>query len=470
VSTAPPGQPPPPLPAGFGLALDPSVRRPRPEVLVGGSPIRVLRLRPAGVQQVEGWARGEPIGPSPGAQALARRLLDAGIAQPRPNRTRHPSPGDVTVVIPVRDRAAGLEATLSALGAESPVIVVDDGSTAPVQADGAEVIRRPSPGGPAAARNDGWRAAATDLIAFVDADCEPAQGWLATLLPHFADPAVAAVAPRIVSRAAGTPGWLATYEQRRSSLDLGPREAPVRPGTTVAYVPTAALTVRRQALLDACGFDETLRYGEDVDLVWRLGQRGWRVRYEPAAHASHPARTGLGPWLRQRHQYGRSAAPLAARHSRAVAPVAVSPWSAAAWGLLAAGYPLAGAGIAAATSVTLARRAGSDRATAAALARLAAAGHLRAGAALAGAIRRAWLPPALVAAGAFCRLGRRAPAVALGAVLTLPSVVEWVRERPPGLGPLRWSALTLADDLAYQSGVWAGVVETHSAAALLPNW
>ncbi len=153
-----------------------------------------------------------------------------------------------------------------------------------------------------------------------------------------------------------------------------------------------------------------------------------------------------------------------------MAPVAVSPWSAAAWGLLAAGYPLAGAGIAAATSVTLARRAGSDRATAAALARLAAAGHLRAGAALAGAIRRAWLPPALVAAGAFCRLGRRAPAVALGAVLTLPSVVEWVRERPPGLGPLRWSALTLADDLAYQSGVWAGVVETHSAAALLPNW
>ena len=50
--------------------------------------------------------------------------------------------------------------------------------------------------------------------------------------------------------------------------------------TRVAYVPTAALLVRRAALGD--GFDESLRNGEDVDLVWRLIEAGWRVRYEPA--------------------------------------------------------------------------------------------------------------------------------------------------------------------------------------------
>jgi hypothetical protein len=27
-----------------------------------------------------------------------------------------------------------------------------------------------------------------------------------------------------------------------------------------------------------------------------------------------------------------------------------------------------------------------------------------------------------------------------------------------------------ADDLAYQTGVWAGVIETRSGAALLPDW
>jgi len=460
----------PRLPAEFGLALDPSVRRPRPDVLVGGCPTRVLRLRPAGTLQVDGWAAGAPIGPGAGAQALARRLIDAGIAHPRPHCAPHPSRRDVSVVIPVRDRAAGLAATLAALGPGQHVIVVDDGSTTPVRADGAEVIRRARSGGPAAARNAGWRAATSDVIAFLDADCEPEPGWLATLLPHFADPALGAIAPRIESAAGGAPSWLGTYEHRHSSLDLGLREAPVRPGSVVPYVPTAALAVRRQALIDTGGFDEALRYGEDVDLVWRLGKRGWRVRYQPAATVTHPARTSLFPWLRQRHHYGRAAAPLAARHPGAVAPTAVSPWSAAAWGLVATGHPVMGIGTAASTAAVLARRAGRDRATAAILAGLAVKGHLQAGAALSGAIRRAWLPPAAVVGVVAGRRGRWFPAVALGAALALPPLIEWVRDRPAGVGPLQWATIALADDLAYQSGVWIGVIETGAVAALLPDW
>ena len=459
-----------PLPPDFRLALDPAVRRPRPEVLVGGYPLRVLKLRPAGVRRVDAWASGEPVGPSPGPRSLARRLLDAGIAHPRPPLGAGPTPAEVTVVIPVRDRAAGLRATLAALGTESEVIVVDDGSLTPAVAPGAVLIRHDHPRGPAAARNSGWRAAQGSVVVFVDADCEPAPGWLAAVLPHFADAPVGAVAPRITSSGApGAPAVLAGYERHRSSLDLGGREAPVRPGSPVPYVPTAAFAVRRQALVDAGGFDEALRYGEDVDLVWRLGKRGWRIRYEPGATVAHPARADFGLWLRQRYQYGRSAAPLAARHGRAVAPVAVSPWSAAAWTLAAAGRPWAGTGMAVATSVALGRRAGPDRTTARALARLALAGHLRAGAALAEAIRRAWLPPAIVVAGLSAQRGRRAPAMALLAALTLPPLVEWVRQRPDGLDPLNWSTLWLLDDLAYQTGVWAGMIESRSAAALLPD-
>ncbi len=241
------------------------------------------------------------------------------------------------------------------------------------------------------------------------------------------------------------------------------------------YVPTAALVVRRQALADAGGFDEGLRFGEDVDLVWRLGRMGWRVRYEPSAAVSHPARRDPGAWARQRYEYGRSAAPLAARHGRAVAPAAMSPWTAAAWGLAAAGHPAAAAGVAAATTAALTRRAGRDPVTARTLAGLALAGNLRAAAGLATAVRRAWLPPAAVVAYVSARWMRTAaPSMAVGAALVIPPLVEWATDRfdglgRPGLGPLRWSALRLADDLAYQTGVWAGVIETRSVAALLPD-
>ena len=194
---------PAPLPAGLRLVADPSLRRPGPGVLVGGAPARLIRLRPAGVVVVDRWLSGEPVGPGAGEQALARRLLDAGIAHPRLAPGSGPPPSAVTVVIPVRDGADGMAATITALRGHRPVIVVDDGSLAPVANDAARIIRHRSPRGPAAARNTGWRAATTELVAFVDADCEPVPGWLDVLLPHFADGAVGAAGPRIVSQSGG---------------------------------------------------------------------------------------------------------------------------------------------------------------------------------------------------------------------------------------------------------------------------
>lgn len=119
-------------------------------------------------------------------------------------------PDDVTVVIPVRDRAPELARLLAALRAEPataqvPVIVVDDGSVEPVVADGATVLRHASARGPAAARNTGLRAATTATVAFLDSDCVPRPGWLAALSPHLDDPRLALVAPRIVGLPAARP-------------------------------------------------------------------------------------------------------------------------------------------------------------------------------------------------------------------------------------------------------------------------
>jgi mycofactocin system glycosyltransferase len=458
------------LPAGFRLAFDPDVRRPTPKVLIGGSPIRVFRLTSAGAAVVDRWIRGEPVAQSPSARALAGRLVDAGLAQPRPGPGPHPGAGDCTIIIPVKDQDAGLTATLDRLGeVAAPVLIVDDGSRTPVVAPFA-VVRHDSPRGPAAARNTGWRRATTEIVVFVDAGCRPHSEWLDRLLPHFADPAIGAVAPRIETlMGPGTPAWLGRYEKRRSPLDLGPRPGPVHPQSRVPYVPTATLAVRRAGLDAVGGFDETLRFGEDVDFVWRLHRAGWRVRYEPAARMRHPARGSLGAWIDQRFRYGNSAAPLAARHGRDVAPLWSSPWSVASWGLALAGHTGAGAALALGTSGALARRAPGDRRTEAALAGLALTGHLRTGSALARAVRKAWLPPAVVVAAASRgRSGRRIRR-ALALSLLGASTAEWLRTRP-NLSLPTWVALSLADDLAYQAGVWSGVWRSRSAGALWPNW
>jgi len=303
-------------PAGLGLRPDPGSRLlARGTVLVGGAPVRVLRLTPAGARHVAGWWSGTPVPDSPKARALARRLLDTGIAHPVPGGAPW-GPADVTVVIPVRDREAELTrclAGLAGLAAMPRVVVVDDCSVDPaatarvVSGAGARVLRRSVNGGPAAARNTGLAAADTPLVAFLDSDCVPGPGWLDALLPHFADPAVGAVAPRIVPDEPGRT-WLARYEGASSTLDMGARASIVRPGSRVPYVPGAALVVRRAAA--GTGFAETMRVGEDVDLVWRLAASGWRVRYEPAATMRHQHRVRLREWFGRRKDYGTSAAML----------------------------------------------------------------------------------------------------------------------------------------------------------------
>jgi mycofactocin system glycosyltransferase len=446
-----------PLPAEFVLKFAAGLRRPAPGVLIGGAPLRVLRLTPAGAALVDRWRAGDPVGPGQLAGRLAARLVEAGVASPAP-------PAAVTtpttaVVIPVLNDQPGLDATLAALDSGVEVIVVDDGSAPPMVASRARVIRRAARGGPAAARNSGWRSTGADLIAFVDAGCAPSPGALDILTAHFADLGLAAAAPRIqVVIEPGTPAALARYERKRSPLDMGSTPASVGPGASVSYLPSTALVVRRSDLEALDGFDESMRFGEDVDLIWRLRAGGRRVVYDPAAAATHAARPTWTRWLRQRYDYGTSAAALAARHGRAVAPVAVSPWSTAAWALLVAGHPVAGAAVTAGSALTLARRGGGDRAVRRQLAGLAVTGSLKSGLWLAKGIRRAWLPTALVVAvmGGRRHVGRAA--IAAVAIALLPDL------EPGTLG------IGLADDLAYQAGVWAGVIRRRSAGALLPRW
>jgi mycofactocin system glycosyltransferase len=207
--------------------------------------------------------------------------------------------------------------------------------------------------------------------------------------------------------------------------------------------------------------------GEDVDLVWRLVESGWRVRYEPGARAGHDDRTRLIPWARRRFDYGRSAAPLARRHPGNLRPLGISGWTAGVWALVVAGRVEWATGLAAGTAVALAARLKTLDHPVREGFRLAGQGHLGAARVLASAITRTWWPLALPSA----TVSRRARRVLLAAAL-LPALADWWRQRPP-IDPVRWTALRLCDDTAYGAGVWLGCLEEGVAEPLLPsfrNW
>lgn len=453
-----------PVPAGSRLAGDASLKRyDDGRVLLGGSPLRLLRLGKAGARRVDGWLTGAAVGTGEGDRRLARQLLDAGLMHPvaaEDATTNAPSVDDVTLVVPVKDNPTGVARLLAATENLAERIVVDDGSTAPLLH---ARLRHLTPLGPAAARNAGWRLARTDLVAFLDADTEPEPGWLDAVLPLFADPQVVAVAPRVRSTEPGGTEErgtaIAGYETDRSSLDMGRAPAAVRPMSRVSYVPTAALVVRRSALSTVDGFDTALRFGEDVDLVWRLIAAGGTVRYQPESVVRHEPRRDTKSWLRQRFDYGTSAAPLADRHPGLLSCARLSPWSAAAWALACTGRPALGLAVAGVSTALLPRKlAGRGVPTSVAL-KLAAKGHLGAGRLLAEATRRAWWPLAL--------LTRRGRAVLLAALL--PCLVEAMTDGPDD-GRIRWAMLRVADDLAYGAGVWAGCLRHRTLAPLLPQF
>jgi len=458
------------LPDGFGLVLDRSVRTFRDgTVLVGGHPGRLITLSPDGVGEMEKLLAGGQV--SAAGNDLGRRLVDAGMAHPRAGHPADRVADDsVTLVVPVRDRIEALDRCLASVGAEVPVVVVDDASDHPsavaevCRRHGARLIARTVNGGPGAARNDGLAVVGTDLIAFVDSDCTVPDGWLRELTWMFDDPCLGAVAPR-VRPDPGDPSAVGTALSRfsgsRSALDMGPDRSEVGPDRPVRHVPAAALVVRRAAL--AGGFEPGLRVGEDVDLVWRLLDAGWRVRYEPSAVVWHREPSSWSALLARRYRYGTSAGPLATRHPGRLAPVRLRPWPTAVVAAGLAGRPLAALALVLGHAAMLARNVGRQGVPARLALRWSAQS---AGWTLVGVGHAATMlaGPAL-AAGAV--RSRRGAAVAALLVI-LPPTVDWWRRRP-GLDPLRWTVASIADDVAYGAGVWAGCLRSRSFGPLLPG-
>lgn len=231
---------------------------------------------------------------------------------------------DVTVVIPAHQAAATVGAAVRSAvaqeGVEVEVIVVDDGSTdhtgdvARESGDGrVRVVRRESPSGPPAARNDGLRRASGEAVVFLDADDELTPGALAALHAALAPDAVAACGRFQAVDNRGDPLDIGTWaaEQLRPVVRRGRRYIPSPEGlspeailTRLVTPPPGGVLVRRGAALGVGGYDPGVRRSEDVDFLVRLATVG-RIASTEAVVLRYRRASGQRSQATRARQLGR---------------------------------------------------------------------------------------------------------------------------------------------------------------------
>lgn len=222
----------------------------------------------------------------------------------------------VSVVIPTWNEAESIAELVRKVQSQAgpgitvEVVVSDDGSTdgtvAAARSAGAVVVERPAgapAGNPAAARNRGASASSGDPIVFLDADCTPADNWLATLLARHDAGEV------IVGGSLDRPPGLSTTAR----LDYYCGWYHVhsrRPAGPVSNHPPGNLSIRRSAFFATSGFSERqpLAYAhEELVLQSQLARAGHPVWFEPRAVAYHHNRPGFGNLLRRNYRWAYSA-------------------------------------------------------------------------------------------------------------------------------------------------------------------
>lgn len=201
-----------------------------------------------------------------------------------------------------------LEALRKVIYPNFEVIVVDDGSrdsTSAIAGDyNVRLICQPN-AGLSAARNTGWQNARGEIVAYLDDDASPDPHWLQYLAsvfmsgndagvggPNIAFPEDTFVA-QCVDHSPGNP----------THVLLTDRVAEHLPGCNMAF--------RTARLAAIGGFDAKFRIaGDDVDLCWRLQERGWQLAFHPGAMVWHHRRGAVQTYWRQQLNYGRAEAML----------------------------------------------------------------------------------------------------------------------------------------------------------------
>jgi glycosyltransferase involved in cell wall biosynthesis len=212
----------------------------------------------------------------------------------------------ISVIIPHLNQEGYLRVGLEALHdqrgitSEVEIIVVDNGSTRLPELvcsawPDVRLVSEPIPG-PGPARNRGIREARGEILAFIDADCRAAPGWLAAIETAFADGQTRIIGGdvQVGYQQPSRPTFLEPYESIYSYRN-NEHIAEGFSGTgNLATLPSVVAEVGPFAGIEVA---------EDRDWGLRAGAAGYTIRYVPEMIVFHPARTSFAEltWKWDRH-------------------------------------------------------------------------------------------------------------------------------------------------------------------------
>lgn len=164
----------------------------------------------------------------------------------------------------------------------SSVVVVSNGAgPQPVLvSEAVEVVELAGNLGVPGGRHEGARATDAEIVAFLDDDAVAPDGATGRIRKAFAaNPRLGAVSLKLIDEAGET--------SRRHVPRPGGRDADV--SGEVALFLGGACALRREAYDDVGGYFTELFYGhEELELSWRLVDRGWSIEYLADVEVFHP--------------------------------------------------------------------------------------------------------------------------------------------------------------------------------------
>lgn len=194
------------------------------------------------------------------------------------------------------------------------VILVDDGSadsTPQIAAAHPQAIyfRHAENLGLSVARNTGLSASTGEIIAYTDADCRPDPDWLYYLVGDLLDSEFDGI---------GGHNFLPPDDSTLAATVLVSPGGPAHVMLTdrqAEHIPGCNMAFYKWALEEIGGFDPIFRQaGDDVDVCWRLQQRGYEIGFSPGGFVWHYRRSTVHAYLKQQYGYGEAEALLVRKH------------------------------------------------------------------------------------------------------------------------------------------------------------